>query len=48
MPGIADYYGEGVPCDIHFKVLSFANVEIIEGNQEVSTDATLVMSFYVE
>jgi len=32
MPGLSDYYGEGLPCDVWFNVLGFSNIEITADN----------------
>jgi hypothetical protein len=48
MPGIADAYGEGLPCDVKFHILNFGNIEITADNQEIFTNVDLTMQFYVE
>lgn len=47
MPGLADYYGQHLPMDIHFKVLGVGNIGIYEENQEMDGEVTLETQWWV-
>jgi len=41
LPGIVDFYGSGLPVDVHFNVISLNNFQVSEANEVMSGTTTL-------